>query len=76
MSQRERRINMIAALSNQKLIAPFTVEGQCNRVVFETWLSECSIPVLQQHHDSPFVHFWLFPHYGDNCIKSYTFSQI
>ena len=38
---------MIAALCNKKLLAPFTVEGSCNRVVFETWLSECLIPVLQ-----------------------------
>jgi len=32
---------------NHNLIAPFTVEGSCNRVVFETWLSQCLIPVLQ-----------------------------
>jgi transposase len=28
-------------------MAPFTVEGACNRVVFETWVSTCLIPVLQ-----------------------------
>ena len=38
---------MIAGWCNHNLIAPFTVEGSCNRVVFETWLSECLIPVLQ-----------------------------
>ncbi|MBD1839994.1 transposase [Coleofasciculus sp. FACHB-64] len=27
--------------------APFTVEGSCNRVVFETWLESCFIPVLE-----------------------------
>ena len=32
---REGRINMIAALCNQQLLAPFTIEGACNRVVFE-----------------------------------------
>jgi len=35
------RVNMIAALCQQKLIAPFTVEGACKRVVFETWLETC-----------------------------------
>ena len=27
-------------------MAPFTVEGACNRTVFETWLETCLIPVL------------------------------
>ena len=45
--KRQGRINMIAALCHKKLLAPFTVEGSCNRVVFETWLSQCLIPVLQ-----------------------------
>jgi len=38
---------MIAALCNRHLIAPFTVEGACNRVVFETWLETCLLPVLK-----------------------------
>lgn len=29
---------MIAADCEQRLVAPFTVQGACNRVVFETWL--------------------------------------
>lgn len=37
---------MIAALSNQRLIAPFTVEGACNRTIFETWVEACLIPNL------------------------------
>lgn len=45
--RREGRVNMIAALCNQKLIAPFTVEGACNRTVFETWLENCLLPTLQ-----------------------------
>jgi transposase len=45
--RREGRINIIAALCNQKLIAPFTVEGACNRIVFETWLETCLLPHLQ-----------------------------
>ena len=45
--RREGRVNMIAALCNQKLIAPFTVEGACNRTVFETWLEICLLPTLK-----------------------------
>ncbi len=45
--RREGRINMIAALCNQNLIAPFTVEGACNRTVFETWLETCLLPTLK-----------------------------
>jgi transposase len=44
--QRKGRVNMIAALCNQRLFAPFTVEGACNRTVFETWLQSCLIPSL------------------------------
>ncbi len=43
----EGRVNMIAALCNQNLIAPFTVEGACNRTVFETWLETCLVPTLE-----------------------------
>jgi transposase len=44
--RREGRVNMIAALCNQNIIAPFTLEGACNRTVFETWLETCLVPVL------------------------------
>lgn len=44
--RRQGRVNMIAALCNHKLLAPFTVEGACNRVVFETWLENCLVPTL------------------------------
>ena len=36
--RRSGRVNMIAGLCNQQLLAPFTIEGACNRTVFETWL--------------------------------------
>jgi len=36
-----------AALCNRQLISPFTVEGACNRTVFETWLSTCLVPMLE-----------------------------
>lgn len=45
--RRQGRVNMIAGYRNGRLIAPFTVEGACNRVVFELWLESCLIPVLQ-----------------------------
>ncbi|HEY9837096.1 MAG TPA: IS630 family transposase [Vampirovibrionales bacterium] len=45
--RRQGRINMIAGYRDGKLIAPFTVEGSCNRSVFEIWLETCLIPRLQ-----------------------------
>ena len=38
--RRQWRINM-------ELIAPFTIEGTCNRSVFEIWLETCLIPRLR-----------------------------
>jgi hypothetical protein len=48
---------MIAGYLNKQLIAPFTVEGSCNRTVFETWLKECLIPMLKPRAVS-FSNFW------------------
>jgi len=45
--RRQGRVNMIAAYCNAELLAPFTVEGSCNRTVFETWLETCLIPTLK-----------------------------
>lgn len=45
--RRQGRVNMIAALCNQKLMAPFTIEGSSKRDLFETWLKTCLIPVLK-----------------------------
>lgn len=45
--RREGRVNMIAALCHQQLIAPFTIEGACNRAVFEMWLNRCLLPELK-----------------------------
>jgi transposase len=44
---RKGRMNMIAGYRGSQLIAPFTVEGACNRNVFEIWLETCLIPVLK-----------------------------
>ena len=42
--RRQGRVNRIAnALCQEQLMAPFTVEGACNRVVFEIWLETCLI---------------------------------
>ncbi len=40
--RRAGRVNMIAAWCAQHLLAPFTVDGSCNRVVFETWVEICA----------------------------------
>lgn len=45
--RRQGRITMVAGDRNRPLIAPFTVKGAGNRVVFETWLEQCLIPVLR-----------------------------
>ena len=45
--KRQGRINMIAAYGNGELFAPFTIEGSCNRTVFETWIKTCLIPRLK-----------------------------
>ena len=38
---------MIAGYRDGQLIAPFTVEGSCTRIVFEIWLETCLIPLLK-----------------------------
>jgi len=43
--RRSGRVNMIAGLCQQQLLAPFTIKGACNRTVFEIWLETCLIPV-------------------------------
>lgn len=45
--KRTGRISMIAALCGQKLFAPFTFEGCCNRSVFEMWLEFILLPALR-----------------------------
>lgn len=47
LGHRRTRVSMIAALHNQELIAPLTFEGYCNLKVFETWLEQALVPVLQ-----------------------------
>jgi hypothetical protein len=42
--RRQERVNMITAYCNSQLMAPFTIEGACNRSVFEIWIETCLIP--------------------------------
>jgi transposase len=45
---RQGRVNTIArAYCDGELFAPFTVEGSCNRTVFETCVETCLIPTLK-----------------------------
>jgi transposase len=45
--RRQNRVNMIAAYCNRQLMAPFTIEGACNRMVFETWIETYLVPKLK-----------------------------
>jgi transposase len=45
--ERSMRVRIISGLNQGKLIAPFTFEGACNRLVFEQWLSTELLPVLK-----------------------------
>jgi len=45
--RRQGRITMIAGYRDAQLIVPFTIEGACNRVVFEPWLETCLIRTLK-----------------------------
>jgi len=44
--ERSIRVSLISALCEGRLIAPFTFEGACNRLVFEQWLAEKLLPHL------------------------------
>lgn len=44
--KKKLRVNMIAALSNGKIIAPFTFEGNCDTEIFETYIEKILLPTL------------------------------
>lgn len=44
--KRSARVSIIAALAQEKLIAPLTFEGSCNRMVFEKWFADSLLPKL------------------------------
>jgi len=44
---RTERVNMVAAYCNHQLMAPFTIVGACNRIVFETWMETCLLKALK-----------------------------
>jgi transposase len=45
--KRTERVSWIAALKQEKLFAPITFSGSCNRDLFETWLEQSLLPQLQ-----------------------------
>ena len=47
LGKRTGRVNMIAAYCDGELMAPFTIEGACNRTIFEAWIEVCLIPTLK-----------------------------
>lgn len=48
MGKRERKLNLIAALNEQTLKAPFIYEGVMNSDLFNTYLEEFLLPVLTE----------------------------
>lgn len=45
--KRTERVSWIAALKGNRMFAPMTFEGSCNRDLFEMWLEEALLPQLQ-----------------------------
>ena len=45
---RRERVSWIAALKQDKLFAPLTFEGSCNRRLVEQWLEESLLPQLNR----------------------------
>ena len=45
---RRERVSWIAALKQDKLFAPLTFEGACNRRLVEQWLEESLLPQLNR----------------------------
>lgn len=43
---RKERINFIAGLMNEKLVAPFIFEGYCDRIIFDAYVEHCLVSVL------------------------------
>jgi putative transposase len=45
-ANRHRRISMISALNQSKIIAPFVFEGNCSQGVFEVYVRQVLLPSL------------------------------
>ena len=45
--RRTERVSWIAAINQEKMFAPLTFVGSCNRDLFENWLEHCLLPKLQ-----------------------------
>lgn len=46
--KKAKRINIIAGLSNYKVIAPFIFEGYTKAVLFNKWLKEFLLPIIPE----------------------------
>ena len=77
--RRQGRVNMIAGYRDGQLIAPFTVEGSCTRIVFEIWLETCLIPLLKPGEwvilDNATFHVSITGHQGQSAYLA-NFSAI
>lgn len=45
--KKRERVSWLSALKEGKLLAPLTFEGSCNKDLFEAWLKNCLLPVLE-----------------------------
>ena len=45
--KKRERVSWLSALKDGKLLAPLTFEGSCNKDLFEAWLKNCLLPVLE-----------------------------
>ena len=44
---KKKRLSMIAALNQGKILAPFVFEGHTDRVLFEAWVKQFLVPALK-----------------------------
>lgn len=47
LGHRTERISMVAAWCERQVLAPMTFQGHCDTVLFETWVEQFLVPVLQ-----------------------------
>lgn len=47
LGHRTERISMVAAGCERQVWAPMTFQGHCDTVLFETWVEQFLVPVLQ-----------------------------
>jgi hypothetical protein len=67
--RRQGRVNMIAAYCHGELLAPFTVEGSCNRTVFETKARNLFNPNAKTGTNSHCRSCHLYERWADSSIN-------